>query len=459
MNRTKLSCIVLLVFFFSFLCTYTKEAQMAVVDAGLQPGAQPAVCVNPAPGMVSWWSGDGNANDVLGTNHGTPQNGATFAPGKIDQAFSFDGVDDYIRVADSPNLRVGVGEFTLDAWIMAPPENRFRAIASKFELTYPYAGYGLRIANDNRLDFVAVDCGTGDCGFGTTEFALRGTSNVADNQFHHVAGVRRADGTLEVYVDGVMEATRQDPLRNTDSSDPFTIGEIDAGPLPEVPFSGLIDDVRLYNRALTASEIQGIFNAGSAGMCRNQPPSAMCHDVTVLAGLNTTVNASIDDGSFDPDSGDTISITQSPPGPYPIGQTSVTLTVEDNHGASSSCQATVTVLYTFSGFFSPVENPPMFNLVNAGSAIPAKFSLNSNKGLNIFAAGYPVSQQIACSDGAPISVIEETVTAGSSSLSYDATPDQYKYVWKTDKAWKGTCRKLILKLNDSSIHVANFQFR
>lgn len=374
MNKTKLSCGILFLLFFSFLCTYTKKAQTAVAEP---------VCVNPLPGLVSWWPGDGNANDVLGTNHGTPQNGATFAPGKIDQAFSFDGIDDYISVPDSTNLRVGSGEFTIDAWIKTPANNRFQAIAAKFELTYPFAGYGLRIANDNRLDFVAVDCATGDCGFGTTQFALRGTSNLADNQFHHVAGVRRADGTLEVYVDGVMEATRQDPLRNTDSADPFTIGEIDAGPFPEIPFSGLIDDVKLYNRALTASEIQGIFNAGSAGTCRN----------------------------------------------------------------------------SFSGFFSPVENPPVLNLVNAGSAIPVKFSLDGDKGLNIFAAGYPVSQQIACSDGAPVSVIEETVTAGSSSLSYDATTDQYKYVWKTDKAWKNTCRKLTLQLNDSSIHVANFQFR
>ena len=80
-------------------------------------------------------------------------------------------------------------------------------------------------------------------------------------------------------------------------------------------------------------------------------------------------------------------------------------------------------------------------------------------GLNIFAAGYSVSQQIACSGGAPVSTVEETVTAGNSSLSYDAMTDQYAYVWKTKKAWKGTCRQLIVKLNDSSTHVANFQFK
>ena len=191
----------------------------------------------------------------------------------------------------------------------------------------------------------------------------------------------------------------------------------------------------------------------------NRAPAAVCQNVTVSAGANTTANASIDNGSFDPDSGDRITVTQTPAGPYPIGETSVTLMVEDNHGASSSCQASVTVLYSFTGFFAPIDNLPTVNLANAGSSIPVKFSLNGNKGLNIFAAGYPVSQQIACSNGLPVSIIEATLTAGSSSLSYNSSTDQYTYVWKTDKNWKGSCRQLIVKLSDGSTHVAIFQFK
>jgi len=116
-------------------------------------------------------------------------------------------------------------------------------------------------------------------------------------------------------------------------------------------------------------------------------------------------------------------------------------------------------VFTFSGFFSPVNNPPTLNMVSAGKAIPVKFSLNGDQGLDIFAAGYPVSQQITCDSTAPIGVIEETVTAGSSSLSYDPTTDQYTYVWKTNSAWAGTCRQLIIKLADGSEHVANFKFK
>ncbi len=116
-------------------------------------------------------------------------------------------------------------------------------------------------------------------------------------------------------------------------------------------------------------------------------------------------------------------------------------------------------LYSFSGFFPPVDNPPALNVAKAGSAVPVKFSLNGNQGLNIFDTGYPVSQQITCDASATLDVIEQTVTAGSSSLSYDPATDQYTYVWKTDKAWANTCRQLILKLNDSTEHVAYFKFK
>lgn len=115
--------------------------------------------------------------------------------------------------------------------------------------------------------------------------------------------------------------------------------------------------------------------------------------------------------------------------------------------------------FNFNGFFPPVDNQPVFNNANAGRAIPIKFSLGGDQGLNIFAPGHPVSQQIACSDGAPSSEVEETVTAGSSSLSYDAETDTYTYVWKTEKSWAGTCRKLIVRLNDGSEHAAFFKFK
>jgi hypothetical protein len=135
-----------------------------------------------------------------------------------------------------------------------------------------------------------------------------------------------------------------------------------------------------------------------------------------------------------------------------------------NNGTGEDIYASTTTLpaspsYAFSGFFSPVNNLPTVNSVTAGRAVPVKFSLGGDQGLDIFEAGYPKSQQIACDSTAMVDGIEETVGAGGSSLSYDAATDQYTYVWKTDKGWAGTCRQLVLKLDDGTFHRANFKFK
>jgi hypothetical protein len=144
---------------------------------------------------------------------------------------------------------------------------------------------------------------------------------------------------------------------------------------------------------------------------------------------------------------------------FPVGTTTVNVTATDPTGNISTGSFTVTVLHNFSGFLQPVDPLPALNLVNAGQAVPVNFSLSGNKGLNIFASGYPASSQIICTANEPGSVIEETVSAGGSSLSYAATTDQYSYVWKTDKAWKGTCRILNVRLKDGSDHFAKFRFK
>ncbi|HJQ35019.1 MAG TPA: PxKF domain-containing protein [Pyrinomonadaceae bacterium] len=144
---------------------------------------------------------------------------------------------------------------------------------------------------------------------------------------------------------------------------------------------------------------------------------------------------------------------------FPVGTTTVNATANDGNGNTASCSFTVTVLYNFAGFFQPVANPPTFNIVNAGRAVPIKFSLSGNKGLSIFAAGSPSSGPVACNSNDDAAVLVDTITAGSSSLTYDPLNDQYVYVWKTDPSWAGTCRQLVVTLNDGSVHTAYFKFR
>ena len=83
-----------------------------------------------------------------------------------------------------------------------------------------------------------------------------------------------------------------------------------------------------------------------------------------------------------------------------------------------------------------------------------KFSLQGNRGLSIFAAGSPQSQPIDCSTLAPTGSAQPT----SGKLTYNPKTDRYTYSWTTAKAWVGTCRQLVVSLNDGTSHPANFTF-
>jgi hypothetical protein len=113
-------------------------------------------------------------------------------------------------------------------------------------------------------------------------------------------------------------------------------------------FSGLATDQRGFSRTFDDPAIHNAGDGTDIGayevqqIC-NRPPVARCTNVTVSANSNCVANASINNGSYDPDVGDTITINQSPAGPYPLGTNLVTLTVTDSHGASNSCIAVVIV--------------------------------------------------------------------------------------------------------------------
>jgi hypothetical protein len=141
-----------------------------------------------------------------------------------------------------------------------------------------------------------------------------------------------------------------------------------------------------------------------------------------------------------------------------VGSKSVSCTATDNAGNTASAPASYSVIYSFSGFFQPVDPLPTLNVAKAGSGIPVKFSLAGNQGLNVFAAGYPQSQSFNCSSDAPSDTVEEVVTVSVSGLKYDATANQYIYSWKTSTNWANTCRQLVVKFIDGTIVRANFKF-
>ena len=115
--------------------------------------------------------------------------------------------------------------------------------------------------------------------------------------------------------------------------------------------------------------------------------------------------------------------------------------------------------YRFGGFLSPVNAPPIVNTLQAGVAVPVKFSLGGNQGFAIFAQGYPVSRTLTCRPDALTDEIEQTMNADHSSLRYDADSNTYTYVWKTGTSWAGQCRRLTLRFADGIERTAIFRFR
>jgi hypothetical protein len=228
-------------------------------------------CVEPPSGLVSWWPGDGDANDIVGGDHGALQNGATFANGVVGQAFSFDGVDDFVSVphAASQNIRAAL---TIDAWVMKKgPCQRLNCIVLMKE-DVPAPGeqdlrYGLLIFDEGGIapGRVSLSLNTG-----IWQDVAISTTVLQENVWYHIAGTYDG-GAARIYVNGILEnSVEKSGLVLPSTGGAIKIGQESAVEDPEGAefFNGLIDEVELYSRALSAEEIAALYDAGSAGKCK-----------------------------------------------------------------------------------------------------------------------------------------------------------------------------------------------
>ncbi|HEX3102428.1 MAG TPA: LamG domain-containing protein [Pyrinomonadaceae bacterium] len=242
-----------------------------------------AQCVAPPSGMTDWWTADNNTLDIIGGENGSLQNGAGFGIGEVAQSFSLDGTNDFVQVPNDPAAAFNfTGSFSIDAWVFVdtPPaacSGGFSPIVSKWN----------DIGVNQRNYFLALDSGVIVNGCPTSPIlrfdvskdglflgghsSIR-TSNIAfpTNAWTHVAGV--FNGTthaLDVYINGVLHngPSLIDPSVSSPfvNNEPVLIGAGDLGSGLRHFFDGRIDEVELFNKALTATEIQSIFNAGPAG--------------------------------------------------------------------------------------------------------------------------------------------------------------------------------------------------
>lgn len=152
-------------------------------------------------------------------------------------------------------------------------------------------------------------------------------------------------------------------------------------------------------------------------------------------------------------------VNATPAAAQAITTTTTTVPTTTTTTTAPTTTTTSAPIFAFTGWQPPVDNPPTVNEVNGGQAIPMKFSLGGNQGLDVIASGYPTATQLNCSTGAPVNTGTLTDTAGGSGLQYDSGTGTYTYVWKTSKSWAGTCQQFDMRLVDGTDHTALFKFK
>jgi hypothetical protein len=219
-----------------------------------------------------------------------------------------------------------------------------------------------------------------------------------------------------------------------------------------------------YDQSASSSATDDAGNTGSGQVTGiNVDATAPQAQITcpinnVVKGSSTSAawTASDEDGGSGlatPASG-AVSLDTSSVGPHTV----YAPTAYDNVGHSSPpSNCSYSVIYSWNGFFQPIDNSGVLNVAKAGSAIPVKFSLSGDQGLGIL-TGSPTAAKVSCDASTPSDVIEQLATSTTSGLKYDATADQYNYTWKTASSYAGTCQKLTVQLTDGTSHTALFKF-
>ena len=258
---------------------------------------------DPAPaGLISWWPGDGGANDIFSTNNGTLEGGATATTaGVVGTGFLFDGTNGYVSIPDSPALHPT--NLTIEAWIRCdlldtPTTNSYPG--QQYIMFHQNAEYGNFEGFDLAKDREPRYTGTNDtwCFEVTSAYGdnvyVESMTTVKTGVWYHVAGVRGTN-FIQLYVNGNLEGQT-----NVD----FPVGY---GNFPlyfattgqsyyDHKFGGALDEVSLYDRALSASEIAAIYSAGRHGKCKTPtivsialstgtPPASQLFPTLAIAGL------------------------------------------------------------------------------------------------------------------------------------------------------------------------------
>lgn len=251
-----------------------------VALADLSESSMEKSSLNAPAGLVAWWPGDGNANDVMGDNEGTPMLGASYGPGLVNQAFVLSN-QAYVEIPNSETLHFTDNHpMTVEMWAYRTGTNEIMHLISKREGGYA-AEFQIAFDPDFGLHFGSVRMPW------SQSMAITRVQ-MPLNQWWHVAGT--FDGTyLRFYTNGELAAVTAGQLGAANSA-PVRIGSVQPiepggwAYYTPGPFQGLLDEVSLYKRALSDEEIRAIFQSGPSG--KTKPSSGQSSNAVIPpAGL------------------------------------------------------------------------------------------------------------------------------------------------------------------------------
>ena len=236
-----------------------EEWQVAEGAPRVQPSADG---VQVRVGVVSRGSKDGPTESVEFGIRGALRSGASFAPGMVGQAFCFDGIDDFVELVDTRSLDFGGGDFTVGLWAtidsLATDQTFLHKILGKPpEDQAVYLGWS---SHDQSLRFIVRE---GE----SNQNDLVISASIEPHRWYHIAAVRSGDSST-VYINGTPIGSQSAGANvDTGSGGLVRIGnDIAIEDLESRPFKGRIDEVQLFDHALSPAELGAIYDSGKAAI-------------------------------------------------------------------------------------------------------------------------------------------------------------------------------------------------
>ncbi len=258
----------------------------AIHNAGTAGKCKPTATVAPS-GLIGWWSGDGNANDISGNAlNGTFVGPGKYAFGKVGQAIEIDG-SQHIEIPDNNLLDLN-NNFSIEMWAMPkqngdPDYRSFFLGKGDFNFVNTQS-FGIILTPTNAI--------SGRIGLGTSIHGVDSAEPVPLNEYSHIVFTKNGT-TLNLFINGELSATGTVPagdLLNT--SQPLIIGGAFINAFGVVRTQSVIDETSIYNRALNPAEVQSIYNAGIAGKLKNTVTSPRSGQVGFWRGDGNALDSS-----------------------------------------------------------------------------------------------------------------------------------------------------------------------